>query len=162
MEDLTLALLLYVIGIALLVLEIFIPSHGVLGLSGLGFLIGGIVVAFRIGQGVGYVAVFLAIVLVPTGAVLAVKYWYQTPVGRRIAPPNPTITEAKLGFRTEELAMLVGQTGRTLTPLRPVGSCDFGGKRIQCVAEVGRIARGVKVEGVMVRGRDLVVRPVQT
>ena len=158
MEDVTLALLLYVLGIGLLVLEIFIPSHGVMGVAGLGFLIGGIVVAFRLSTGVGYAAVLLAVVLVPTGAVLTVKYWYRLPVGKRMAPPNPTVTESDLGFHTDRIDALVGETGRTLTPLRPVGSCEFDHRRVQCVAEMGSIERGVKVEGVAVRGRDLVVR----
>jgi len=162
MEDVTLALLLYLVGVALLVLEIFIPSHGVLGIAGLGFLIGGIVFAFRISSGVGYAAVLFAVVLVPTGVVLTVKYWYRLPVGKRMAPPNPIVTESDLGFHTAQLEDLVGRTGRSLTPLRPVGSCEFDNRRVQCVAEMGSIERDVKVEGIAVRGRDLVVREVRT
>ncbi len=162
MEDVTLALLLYVVGIAVLVLEIFIPSHGVLGIAGLGFLVGGIVFAFRISSGVGYAAVLFAVVLVPTGVVLTVKYWYRLPVGKRMAPPNPIVTESDLGFHTAQLEDLVGKTGRSLTPLRPVGSCEFDNRRVQCVAEMGSIERDVKVEGIAIRGRDLVVREVRT
>ncbi len=162
MEDVTLALLLYVIGIGVLVLEIFIPSHGVLGITGLAFLISGIVVAFRIGSGVGYAAILFAIVLVPTGVVLGVKYWYRLPVGKRMAPPNPTVTESDLGFHTDELEAMIGQTGRSLTPLRPVGSCEFDRRRVQCVAEMGSIERDATVEGIAIRGRDLVVREIQS
>jgi len=162
MEDIGLALVLYLIGIALLVLEIFIPSHGVLFIVGMGFLAGGITFAFRLGSGVGYVSLLLAGILVPTGVWLSVKYWYRLPVGKRMAPPNRTISESDLGFHTEAISALVGQTGRSLTVLRPVGSCEFNRRRVQCVAEVGRIEKGVQVEGVAVRGRDLVVRAVQT
>lgn len=158
MEDVTLAIILFLVGIAMLVLEIFIPSHGLLGLVGMGSLVGGIVVAFRIGSGVGYATVLLAVVLVPTGAYLAVKYWYVLPVGKRVAPPNPEITEADLDFHTDELEALIGKTGKSATPLRPIGSCYFENRRVQCLAEIGSIKKGAKVEAIAVRGRDLVVR----
>ncbi|MBN1347136.1 MAG: hypothetical protein JXQ73_30875 [Phycisphaerae bacterium] len=162
MEDLSVALLLYLIGIAVLVLEIFIPSHGILGVTGVGFWIAGIVYAFRFNGTVGYAAILLSVVLLPTGIALAVKYWYYLPVGRRMAPPNPQLTEADYGFHTDELDALVGKTGRSVTPLRPVGSCDFDGKRIQCVTDWGSIEKGAKVEALKVRGRDVVVREVKS
>ncbi len=161
MDTIPLALLLYALGIVLLVIEIFIPSHGVLTIAGLGFLIAGIVMTFRVSDTAGYVAVLLAVVLIPTGIVLTVKYWYVLPVGRRMAPPNPTLTEKDYDFHTDETEALVGKTGRAMTTLRPVGSCVFENRRVQCVAEYGVIEKGVKVEGVQVRGRDLVVRKIQ-
>jgi len=162
MGDISAALLLYLLGIVILVLEIFIPSHGVLTVAGLGFLGAAVYMAFQIGPGVGYFALLLAIALLPTFIILAVKYWYRTPIGRRVAPPNPTVTEADLGFDTEAIAALVGQTGVALTQLRPVGSCEFNGRRVQCVAESGIIRSGARVKGVAVRGRDLVVRELRS
>ncbi len=161
MEDVSATLLLYLLGIAVLVLEIFIPSHGVLTVAGLGFLGGGVYMAFKIGPIVGYVALMFSIILLPTFAALAVKYWYRTPIGKRVAPPNPTVTEADLDFHTDRLEALVGRQGRSLTPLRPVGSCEFEGRRIQCVAESSIIAADAVVRGIAVRGRDLVVREVR-
>jgi membrane-bound serine protease (ClpP class) len=161
MEDVSVTLLLYLLGIALLVLEIFLPSHGVLTITGLGFLGAGIYYAFRLGAGVGYAALLFAIILLPAFVIVAVKYWYRTPIGKRVAPPNPTITEETLGFRTDELAALVGQTGRCLTPLRPVGSCEFNGRRIQCMAESGVVESGAQVRAIATRGRDLIVRELR-
>ncbi len=160
MEDFTAMLVLYVLGLGILVLEIFIPSHGVLTIAGVGFLGAAVYMAFRIGPGVGYTSLLLAVVLLPAFAILAVKYWYRTPIGRRVAPPNPTVTEEALGFQTDELAALIGQTGRCTSQLRPVGSCEFNGRRIQCVAESGVIEPGTRVRGIAVRGRDLVVRQI--
>jgi len=162
MEDFTATLLLYLLGIALLVLEIFIPSHGALTVAGIGFLGAGIYMAFRLASWVGYAALLFALMLLPTFIILAVKYWYRTPFGKRIAPPNPTITEDVLGFRTDELEALVGQTGRCQTQLRPGGSCEFHGRRVQCVAESGVIEPGALVRGIEVRGRDLVVRELRS
>jgi membrane-bound serine protease (ClpP class) len=79
-------------------------------------------------------------------------------VGKKISPPNPVLTEADR-MPVEELEALIGRTGRSLTPLRPVGMCLFGDRRVECVAEVNMIGAGLEVEGIRLSDRTLVVRP---
>ncbi len=154
------ALVLQAIGIVLLVAEIFLPSHGTLTVLALTSLGGGLYAAFQYSATFGFASVFAAILLLPTFAVLAVRLWPRTAVGRRIAPPNPE-------FRTGDSPMhpgsvlrgMVGQTGTTLTPLRPVGACSFANRRVECLAESGMIDRGVRVVAIDVQGQSLVVRP---
>jgi membrane-bound ClpP family serine protease len=45
-----------------------------------------------------------------------------------------------------------------LTPLRPVGICEFSGKRIECVAESGYVEKGTPVEVIRVQGTQPTVR----
>jgi len=158
--DWLIIVVLYALGAAILVAEIFLPSHGILSVAGLGFLGVAVYLTFRQSTPAGYVAIVILIAVLPTMAILAVKYWHRTPVGRRIAPPNPTLTEEDTaGVRLAELQPLVGQVGQSLTPLRPVGTCEFNGRRVECVAEMGMIERGTTVEAVGIRNRTLVVRP---
>ena len=157
MEQLTTAIILQAVGIALLVLEIFIPSHGVLSLTGLGCLIAGLYVAFGVSATAGYVSFFIAILLVPTIAVTAVKVFHRTPFGRRISPPNPRLTEADTSFDVADIQPLVGSVGRTITPLRPVGTCEFDGRRVECVAEIGLIEANQPIRALRIDGRELVV-----
>ena len=68
----------------------------------------------------------------------------------RLAPPVRRRGDAVSD--TEKLSRLLGETGRVLTPLRPVGTCEFDGCRIECTAEgqyiqVGRTVRVIRVEG---------------
>jgi membrane-bound ClpP family serine protease len=159
-NTLTTALVLEAVGIALLVAEIFLPSHGVLITLGLGSLGVGLYAAFQFSLIVGYVSLLLSLVLVPTLAVMAVRLWPKTFIGKRIAPPNAEFRRSESpGDGTDALRGLIGQTGLTLTPLRPVGACSFDGRRVECLAESGMIDRNSKVVAIDIQGQSLVVRP---
>jgi membrane-bound serine protease (ClpP class) len=62
---------------------------------------------------------------------------------------------------TEKLKELLGAVGLVLTPLRPVGMCDFSGQRVECVAESGYVNKGKKVKVVRVQSTQLTVREVE-
>jgi len=155
--------LLYVVGLLLLVVEIFLPSHGALTVGGLGFLGVAVFLTFsEYGEGAGLVALTACLVLLPTMAYYAVKYWRLTPFGKRIAPANPVLTNADIGVPLDELSPLIGRAGRTVSPLRPVGICDFDGKRISCIAQFGMVDAGVKVIGLEIQSGNLAVKPADT
>ena len=61
---------------------------------------------------------------------------------------------------THELKELLGAVGVVLTPLRPVGMCDFAGRRLECVAESGYVDKGNKVKVIDVESTQLTVRTV--
>ncbi len=151
-------ILLFAMAAVVLVLEIFIPSYGILSILGFGILIGAIVKTFDFyGSTAGGFAVLGSAVCLPAGAYIAVKTWPNTKIGRLIAPPNPVYTESDLGPDLDGLRTLVGRTGRSLSPLRPVGTCEFDGRRVQCVGESGMIDAGKTVRAVGLRGRTLEV-----
>jgi membrane-bound ClpP family serine protease len=76
---------------------------------------------------------------------------------RRLDPP-PSRDEFTL--RDDSLYPLIGRSGRALTPLRPAGSVDFDGRRLDGLSEGEYIAEGTTVWGLRVRGRYLIVRPL--
>ena len=163
MSDLGIVILFYAVGVLMLIAEIFIPSHGILSVVGVGFLVTAVVKTFTYGgREAGIIAVFACLVFIPAFAFLAIKYWHRTPMGRRIAPPNPVITTADTSVPVEEMSRLIGQTGRSVTPLRPVGICEFSQKRVSCVAEFGMIEAGVTVEAVRMSGSNLAVQEKKT
>lgn len=68
----------------------------------------------------------------------------------RLAPPRRRRDENEP--LAEQIRRLLGETGQVLTPLRPVGLCEFDGQRIECTAEgdyvqVGKTVRVIRVEG---------------
>jgi len=158
MSEIGVLILLYGVGALMLLAELFIPSHGLLTVAALGFLIAAIVKTFSVGgRGAGVIAIFACLVLLPTFAYYAVKYWPHTPIGRKISPPNPVLTSSDTSVPIEEITSMIGKSGRSLTPLRPVGICEFNGRRIACVAEFGMVEAGVTVEGVGIKGCNLAV-----
>jgi len=151
-------MLLFGAGVVILIAEIFIPSHGVLSIVGIGFFIAAINRTFDLfGRDAGIVAILLCLVLVPTLAVVSIKVWPKTPIGRRIAPPNPTLGPDDFSVPVAELQALVGQAGQSVSPLRPVGIGQFGGRRVSCVAQFGMIEPGREIRGVGVKGANLAV-----
>jgi membrane-bound serine protease (ClpP class) len=56
---------------------------------------------------------------------------------------------------------MLGAVGEVLSPLRPVGMCDFAGRRVECVAESGYVDKGKKVKVIDVEHRRLTVRVVE-
>ncbi len=157
MSGIGILIVLFALGVVILVAEIFIPSHGVLTLAGLALLVVGVVKTFEFGSTAGTIAVLACLVFIPTFAMVAVKVWHRTPMGRLISPPNPVHAREDTSVPIDELTALIGQTGVTRSPLRPAGIVDFGGKRVSCVAQLGMIESGVEVEGVGVKGSSLAV-----
>ena len=74
----------------------------------------------------------------------------------RLAPPirrrGDAIADA------DQLGQLLGHTGRALTPMRPVGTCDFDGHRVECVAESGYVESDKLITVIRVEGTQLTVR----
>ncbi|MDO8631284.1 MAG: hypothetical protein Q7R41_12400 [Phycisphaerales bacterium] len=163
MSEVGIITLLFAAGVLVLIAELFIPSHGFLTVIGIGLLVAGVVQTFRFeGERAGGIATVACLIGLPVFAVAAVRIWPKTWVGRRIAPPNPILSDRDTSIPVEEISRYIGQTGRSLTPLRPVGICEFQGRRISCIVEFGMVDAGVPVEGLRVAGANLAVEPKST
>ena len=160
-----LALILLVTGLTVLFLELFIPSAGVLFAVSMVCIVSSVVVAFFVHPvlGLGLILVDIALACVLPG--VALRIWAKTPMGRRMFldapatgteknPDSPIITSTD-GF---DYLTLMGETGITLTTLRPAGTTDFDGRRVDTVSEGVMIERGEQVRVVSVEGHRVVVR----
>jgi len=74
----------------------------------------------------------------------------------RLAPPRRERGDAISD--TDELGELLGWTGRVLTPMRPVGMCEFNKRRVECVSESGYVEKNQQVRVVRVEGTQPTVR----
>ena len=161
-DSYTILALLYALGVILLLAEIFIPSGGLLTVAAVVVLIVAVVTTFRHGTTAGVVAIVSCAVVLPAALIGLLKNIHRLPVGKYAAPPNPTARSESETASVDELKALVGRRGRSLTPLRPVGTCEFDGRRIYCIAEMGMIDKDMPVQGCgLVNGKDLVVRVYQ-
>lgn len=159
MSDLEVLLILYSLGVLILIAEVFIPSHGMLGIVGTFCIIAAVVKTFDYGgTEAGMISVVACLTLLPTMGYFGVKYWRSTPIGRRIVPANPVLTDADTSVPIEELRGLIGRSGLAVSALRPVGLCEFDGKRVSCVAELGIVETGTEVVGTGITSGNLAVR----
>lgn len=158
MSSLAWPLLLLAFGLILLIAEVFVPSGGFLGLLSVGCLAYSLWLAFRGSTGLGLAFLAADSVLLPAAVALALYIWPKTRMAKRIflRPPDPEeIAVSHPGLRLDHL---VGQFGRAVTPLRPSGSVDFDGRRLEGVSEEGLIAAGSLVQAVRVRSGRMIVR----
>lgn len=148
-------------GLMLIVLEIMIPSFGILGLLSVTSFAGAVYIGFLVSSTIGYILAAAILILVPIYIMLLVKKLPGSRVGRGIfltvAPP----TQGQ-GSKTEaELSGLVGQEGQAETPLKPFGAVRISGKRYTASADSGFIEQGSRVIVVRFDGLDIIVRQSQ-
>lgn len=150
---------LLVVGLAVMVLEVFLPSGGVLGFLSLTAITAAVATAFlELGATVGLVMLAVVTVVVPLVLALAFRWFPETPLGRRVLPPPPEPFDvAPAAARRRELERLVGHTGRAVSEMLPWGVVELDGIRLEALSESGPIDPGAPVEAVGVQGRDLVV-----
>ena len=159
----TWAIVLLIAAVLIFIIELFIPSGGILGFLAFMCLTGGVICLFIEDTTLGVIALVLSIVLVPVVAIFALKIFPKTPVGKRLilsAQHEATDTLKLDPVRDEAPADLVGRRGVAVTDLRPVGTCRVDDKRLECLAEASVIEAGTNVEVVSVHGIEVKVRAV--
>ena len=157
------AFLVVLVGFALVVAEVFIPSGGVLGLGAAAALCIGVVMAFLEDRQIG--TYFLFGVPIVTVALIAFSFHIlpKTAFGRRIFLAGPTEEDIDPTTAVDrKLQELVGEVGRTLTQLRPAGLTEIAGQRVDTLSEGIVIEPGTLVRVVEVQGHRVTVRIVDS
>lgn len=157
------AILLFV-ALVLGVLEAVLPTGGVLGFLAAGCAVAAVWMLFFISTTAGWVglsAVLLSAVLLPLLGVWVVT---RTRFGKR------WILSRRPGGMGKDVVLdpqrdgdgqsLVDVRGVTLTACRPVGTCRFGDRTVECLSISGLLEPGIKVSVVSVRGIEVRVRQV--
>lgn len=152
-------LLLFIVGLALIIAEFFVPG-GIVGiLGGVLILLSLILAGANMMQMI--IAIFIALVVAIIGMVILMKFFgKKLHVLNKLVLMDATTTEE--GYvsnvnRTE----LLGKVGTTVTPLRPAGTMLFGSERIDVVSEGGYVDAGKHVEVIKVEGSRIVVRQTE-
>ena len=156
--DYVLISLLLAAGLLLLLMEVFIPSYGLLSVGALGCLSAGLFLAFRINLAFGIFCLAVVLVLLPIEIVIGVKLFPHTWIGHRIVIAARDKTERTERSSDEALFALEGKDGTTVTACRPSGVADIGGQRVDVVAEGTMIDANRPVKVVRVEGNRVVVR----
>src|SRR5690606_26239251 len=134
MEPLILILVLVVVGLVLLVGDLFLPSAGIMSVVGIGLLLTAVIVCFTIDRWLGLGVLFAAVISSPFIGMVVVRAWQRTPIGRKMILSHAEAPPARQVVR-------VGEVGRCLSALRPMGECAFntelGEVVIECRSEFG-------------------------
>lgn len=156
MTPLTLAILCFAGGIILLLAEVVLPSHCILGILGAVGLVVGVGACFWINQYVGLTTAIALVVALPFAASLWVKLWPHTYAGKRLILGATAASTAHVPAAPVQ----IGQLGVVVSELRPGGVCEFGASRVEARAEHGVVEAGRRVEVVALVDHRPVVRAV--
>jgi membrane-bound serine protease (ClpP class) len=163
MDYLTLAYLLIVLGLVLLVAELFVPSGGVLFVLALICLVVGVVMTFMYGgMTTGILTLVGVFIAVPVLVAVGFHYWPKTPIGKRMfqTGPEEDATVASMPVNVE-LEQLRGKFGRAVSALRPAGVVDFDGRRVDVLTEGMLVEPGTWVRCIDVKSGKVIVRPLE-
>jgi membrane-bound serine protease (ClpP class) len=156
--------------VLLFLLEIFVPSGGILALICAACVVASVVVMFMYNGMLGVLMLVGYIVVIPVALYWGIRIWERSPLGRKLilgAEEEWTTSEESLARsedarqdRVSSIKELIGQVGITDSSLRPIGFVRIAGQRLDAIAEGDMIEAGQSVKVVDAYDNQLKVRPV--
>lgn len=148
-------------GLALLIVEVFMPGFGIPGISGIILLlISAVLLWIQAGPlaALGLVVVIVALVAISLSVTL------KSAANGRLSKSPIILKDAERpedGYvANSDMSVFVGREGETRTVLRPSGIADFDGVRLNVVSDGMFIKQGAKVRIDRVEGSRIVVTEV--
>ena len=152
------SLALFILGIILLIIEMIIPGFGLPGISGILFVIIGVVLAMDSVLNAIF-SISIAIIITALIAIILVKRGFESKLFKSIILTNDTTKEG--GYVSFEVSEdLVAKRGIAVSELRPSGFVEVDGKRLDVLSDEGYIPKGTEVEISRIEGSKIYVRRV--
>jgi membrane-bound ClpP family serine protease len=169
-----LAGLLFLLGLALILLEVFVfPGFGATGIVGVMLLLGSLTLVTVeelpktgnqwIGFGKNASQYLFGLIAAVALSFTFTRYVRRIPVLNKMSLASPDeVAEAEAVPLpgAAQAARLLGAIGSATTPLRPAGTVAFGDEFVDVVTEGGFIPSGTRVQVVEVEGTRIVVKEV--
>ena len=140
------------------VLEMFLPSSGILAILAATFLITSIVFSFQADIVFGSLYTLFTCLLVPLFLWVAINFWPNTWIGRRIllAPEDdPALFPDE---KQQSLKQLIGKHGVAKSKMLLGGLIEIEDKRYSAVSNAEPIEPGEVVSVIRIEGTSIIVR----
>ena len=153
-----LSIILFIVGIGLIVVEMFEPGFGFFGAFGvISLIICIFVTAQTVMQGVMLTAFFFVLVLIMLGIFLSLMSKGRLPK-KLILQESETVEQGFSG--AGDMNHLMGKTGDVIARCRPAGIAEFDGVRLDVVSKGEFIEKGVRIEVIEIEGNRIVIKAV--
>ena len=159
------AFLLFLIGVGLIVVEIFvIPGFGIAGILGITLMLGSVFFVFDKAYEFETAVMWLSISVILSASLIVLAVWLLpgTQLFQRFA--LSTVMDTEMGYHSsssEDFQGYLGQSGTALTPLRPSGTARIGNKRVDVVTVGDFIPQNSNIKVVEVEGSKVFVEAVE-
>ncbi len=152
------AIVCLIIGIILVVIEMHIPGFGVPGIAGVILLVVGVIMfSSSILEALILVIVILAIL----GVAVAIVYRSASAgkLGKHLVLNDSLEKDDQGSFPSEEeINCSVGSEGKALTVLRPAGSADFDGVKVDVISNGEFIPENAFIVVTKIEGNKIIVK----
>lgn len=154
----TLQAIVLILGLVLLIAEIFLPGFGIAGGCGIVLLIIGIILTAQ----TPFEALMMIIILILLIALLlaiVLRSAKKGKLSKKLILRSASRREE--GFSsTADSTDLIGKEGVAMSLLRPSGIGEFEGQRLDVVSDGGYIEPDTKIKVVQTEGRRIVVKQI--
>ena len=154
------AVVCLLVGIALLVIEMFTPGLGAPGIMGFIALVAAVVLR---ADSVMSALITVAIVIVILGVcgVFIIRSFKKGRLQKSQFVLKESISSGSTEMENADMLALVGKRGVVLNTLRPSGNAEIDDKKIDVVSDGEFINKGSEIEVVRVEGVRVLVREVE-
>ena len=151
-------IVIFIAGLVFLIIEMFSPGLGVSGGIGLALLVVGILIT----ASTPFEALLMFLILLAILGMVLTVILHSTIKGRlsKTLILNEKLDKESGYIGTEDLEYFVGKEGIAVTTLRPSGTAEFGGVKLDVVSEGEYIPNGTRVKIIKVNGRRIVVENI--
>ena len=156
----TAIIILFLAGILLLAIEVFVPGM-IVGIIGGLSILAGVVTAFNLyGSGGGMIALLCGGALLGLTLYLEFVVLPKTKLAKALS--MQTTVEGTSQPAVADLSTVLNQQGETITPLSPSGYINVQGRRYEAFSQSGYLAKGVTVRVTGLDNFRLIVTHNQT
>jgi membrane-bound ClpP family serine protease len=163
-DPLVLAFLLLVLAFAFLIVDIFVPTGGMLVVIAVLTAAASILFAFRhsMNAGMWFLISFLA--SIPVIVYAFIKIWPRTPLGKLImlSLPEKGSYRWSSASKVHDIQALIGAYGKAATELLPSGFVEIDGQQFESASDGRPIEQGTTIRVVRIDMGRLIVVPVET
>jgi membrane-bound ClpP family serine protease len=153
----TLQAIILIAGLILLIAEIFLPGFGIAGGSGIALIILGIILTAETFFE-AFIMFLLLLVVVAIVLTIVIRSARKGKLSRTLILQSAARREDGYSSSNDPRA-LIGLRGQAVTSLRPAGTAEFDGIRIDVVTNGSFIEKGTPVRIITAYGSRIVVEP---
>jgi membrane-bound serine protease (ClpP class) len=147
-------IILFIIGLCAITIELFIPG-AIIGICGAGCVIASVIFAYLyVSNLLGHILLGIGICFIPMFFVA----WYK------LLTKTFAVKASEEGFSSarDKLDDLLSAEGVAITTLRPSGTANIKGNKVDVISEGEMILKNTKIKVTDVKGNRIVVKPLKT
>ena len=154
-SNITLPVILQLVGVIVIIAEIILPSGGILSVLAVGIFGYSLYVVFQdVSVSAGFGFVVADVILIPISVIVGLKLLAKSPATLR----KELSSEDGVTSQPSEMEKYIGMEGVAVTDLRLAGTAVINGKRLDVVSRGEYLEKDARIVVSAVTGNQIIVR----